>query len=378
LGGGAQGRAIRQAAVARPVRPLSTLCAVVAPQAAAWRALRSRGFADLSPPEAEHALLELPTDRADYIDVLEEMGDYPARSPIGHRIPDDGEIDALKKTAGRWRAVALLEDERALRHATGLFSRVFVLDPFYDCGALLYSAWHDPLIKDEHARRLAQQAGLLIRAGPLLHAGTALLAPDHLPGSWNPRPGWRQPRRNEDRRQHAAWSMRSSLVLLYWADRLDGVVCATRGDVAAALEVALGASAASCSLDLQVAPTIDQAQAARQKELLALGPAWADARRLSRRRTRRRLEDVAYALTTLADLSCDDGEPESWRLMLGRISLPDPALLIRRVLNGQDPERHPPLPAKKLKRRPLCLVPAQADRGIMDPSVSATSPSLLE
>ena len=38
----------------------------------------------------------------------------------------------------------------------------------------------------------------------------------------------------------------------------------------------------------------------------------------------------------------------------------DPALLIGRVLNGQDPERDPPLPARKIKRRPLCLVPASA------------------
>jgi hypothetical protein len=28
------------------------------------------------------------------------------------------------------------------------------------------------------------------------------------------------------------------------------------------------------------------------------------------------------------------------------------------VLNGQDPEREPPLPRKRLKRRPLCLLTA--------------------
>src|ERR1700737_4727151 len=196
-----------------------------------------RGFADLSPPEAERTMLELPTNRAEYVGVLQEMGDYPARSPIGHRVPADHEVAALQKVAGRWRAIALLDDERALRNAAGLFNRLFVLDPLYDSGALLYAAWHDPQIKDEHSRRLAEQARLLVRAGPLLNAGTAVMAPDHLPGSWNPRPGWRKPRPGDDSRQIAAWSMRTSLVLLYWADRLDGVICTARRDVIAGLDV---------------------------------------------------------------------------------------------------------------------------------------------
>ena len=42
-------------------------------------------------------------------------------------------------------------------------------------------------------------------------------------------------------------------------------------------------------------------------------------------------------------------EPRSWRLALGETTLPDPALLIRRVLNGQDPEREPRLPLKKIR-----------------------------
>ena len=88
----------------------------------------------------------MPTNRAEYVGVLQDMGDYPAHSPIGHRVPADDEVAALNKIAGRWRAIVLLEDERALRTAAGLFSRVYVLDPFYDCGALLYAAWHDPAI----------------------------------------------------------------------------------------------------------------------------------------------------------------------------------------------------------------------------------------
>src|SRR5260221_3125617 len=187
----------------------------VAEQAAGWRTMASHGWADLSPPEAEHAILELPTNRAEYVGVLQDIGDYPRRSPIGHRVPADDEVKALQTAAGRWRAVVLLEDARALRSAAGLFSRVFVLDPFYDSGALLYAAWHDPLIRDEHSRRLAEQAGLLVRAGPLLSAGTGVLTPDHLPGSWNPRPGWRKPRPSARGHQLLASSMRSCLGLLY-------------------------------------------------------------------------------------------------------------------------------------------------------------------
>src|SRR5467141_855813 len=120
-------------------RTVSTIGSVRVPPASGWRALGARGFADMSPPEAEHAILELPTNRAEYVGVLQDIGDYPARSPIGHRVPTDDEVCALRSSAGRWRAVVLLEDERALRAAACLFSRLFVLDPFYDTGALLYA-----------------------------------------------------------------------------------------------------------------------------------------------------------------------------------------------------------------------------------------------
>src|SRR5215813_2973803 len=97
-----------------------------------WRAMSSRGFADLSPPEARHAMLELPTNRAEYVGMLKDMGDYRRRSPIGQRIPDAAEIDALARSAGRWRVVVLLDDERALTTAATVFSHEFVLDPMYD------------------------------------------------------------------------------------------------------------------------------------------------------------------------------------------------------------------------------------------------------
>lgn len=318
----------------------------------------SRGFGDLSPPEAEHTILELPTNRAEYVGVLQDIGDYPARSPIGDRVPSDREVAALARIPGRWRAIVLLDDERALRTVAGLFSRVFVLDPFYDSGALLYAAWHDPSINDEHARRLAEQAGLLVRAAPLLNAGTAILAPDHLPGSWTPRPGWRKPRPGADARQIAAWSMRTSMVLLYWADRLDGVVCTAHHDVVAALDVAIGTRATSSALDLPEPAHIDGAQAARATATAELGQRWTSMRRFSKRRSRQRLADVANALTDAAEALGHPTEPHSWRLALGETSVPDPALLIRRVLNGEDPERDPALPRQNMRRRPLCLVAA--------------------
>ena len=223
------------------------------------QAIATRGLADLSPPELEHSLLELPTNRAEYVGLLQEVGDYPARSPIGQHVPDDSEVDALRNLAGRWRAIVLLDDERALKTAAGLFSRVFVLDPFYDTGALLYAAWHDAVVNDEHCRRLAEQACLVARAGPLLSSGLAVLAPDHLPGSWTPRPGWRKPALTDDTRQLAAWAMRTAMVLLHWADRLDGVVCSAHADVMAALDVALGPRAMTCSVSIAEPRSIDDA-----------------------------------------------------------------------------------------------------------------------
>src|SRR5919199_1850207 len=268
------------------------------PPGAGWRALAARGFADLSPPEARHAILELATDRAQYVGVVQDLADYPARSPLGQRVPSQAEVDALRKLSGRWRAVLLLDDERALRTAACVFDRLFVLDPFYDSGAFLYAACHDPLIHDEHSRRLAANARLLVGAAPLLKAGTAVLAPDHLPGSWSPRPGWRKPRPRDDTRQLAGWSMRSALVLLYWADRLDAVVCAARDDVVAALDVALGPGATGCTLELAEPHRLDAAQAEREACVAHLRTCWRAARRIGRRRrARAQLEDLADVLS---------------------------------------------------------------------------------
>jgi hypothetical protein len=315
-----------------------------------WPALTRHGFADLSPPEAQHALLELPTNRAEYVGVLEDLGDYPKRSPIGERQPTTNDIDALKAAAGKWRAIVLLQDEHAARQAACLFQSVFLLDPLYDSGALLYAAWHDPYIRDEHSRRLAEQASALVRLAALLNNGTAILAPDHLPGSWNPRPGWRQPKRGDHPRQLAAWAMRSALVLLYWADRLDAVVCTTRSDILAGLHVLLGSRPRSVPLDLPAPP--ESIEEYREHHAANLCAIWNELRRLTRRRPSDALSAVALACS---DLPATGGE-KAWHLMLGAASVPEPAMLIRRVLNGQDPERSPALPRKRLRRRPLCLL----------------------
>jgi hypothetical protein len=313
-----------------------------------------RGFAELSPPEAQHALLELPTNRAEYVGVLQDLGDYPARSPIGARLPTPEEVNQLKRAGGRWRAVTLLDDDAAISQSACLFERVFVLDPLYDPGALLYAAWHDPFIRDEHSRRLAEQASRLVRLAPLLNDGTAILAPDHLPGSWSPRPGWRQPRRGDHPRQLAAWSMRAALVLSYWADHLDAVVCATRADVLAGLHVVLGAQPRIATLELGAAPAAEAILAWRQDNADSLCQLWTELRRVSRRRP----ADCVGALALAAQDLPLDSPRQAWQLALGTPSLPEPAMLIRRILNGQDPEREPPLPRKRLKRRPLCLLGA--------------------
>ena len=327
--------------------------ATPAPENAGWRAFLARGFAGLSPPEAEHAMLELPTDRAEYVGVLEDIADYPRRSPIGVRTPSEADVNLLKMQPGRWRAVVSLDDERALRNAVSLFQRVFVLDPFYDTGAQLYAAWHDPLVTDQHARRLAEQAGLLARASSLLAAGSAVLVPDHLPGSWNPRPGWRKPRSTEDQRKLAAWAMRCALVQLYWADRLDAVVCATRSEAVASLEVTLGSHIASSTVELTEPSQIDDALSARELRSAYFAELWADARVVSRRRMRYSVEDIAFVLASAPP----SGIVRRWRVTLGERSIPDPAMLMRRVLNGEDPERDPPLPRHALRRRPLCVMP---------------------
>src|SRR5215467_8245099 len=97
-----------------------------------WRALLSRGLDQLSPPEVEHTLLELPAERAEFVGILSDITGWPDRTPLQRRVPNEEEIGALNRQAGRWRAVTLLDDELALRTAAVLFKTTFVLDPLYD------------------------------------------------------------------------------------------------------------------------------------------------------------------------------------------------------------------------------------------------------
>jgi len=317
----------------------------------AWRAIATHGFADLSPPEAQHAFLELPTNRAKYVGLVQDLGDYPERSPIGPRTPSAAEIADLARAGGRWRAVVLLEDEPAARQAACAFERVYVLDPLYDTGALLYAAWHDPFIRDEHSRRLAEQAAGLVRLAPLLTSGTAVLAPDHLPGSWNPRPGWRRPRPTDNPRQVAGWWMRAAMVLVYWADRLDAVVCVTSGAVAGALHAALGQRIAAQDVAFGAPPPAEDVALWRTEHQADLVESWTRMRDVARRRPRRCVGELSSALQALPLGSLD----RDWQLVLGESTLPEPVMLIRRLLNGQAPGREPALPRRRLRRRPLCL-----------------------
>jgi len=334
----------------------------------AWQAIATHGFADLSPPEAQHAILELPTNRANYVGMLKDLGDYPARSPIGQRLPTEAEIAALARAGGRWRGVVLLDDDAAARQAAGAFDRVYVLDPLYDTGAMLYAAWHDQFIRDEHSRRLAEQAAGLVRLAPLLNAGTAVLAPDHLPGSWNPRPGWRRPRPTDNARQVAGWWMRAAMVLLYWADRLQAVVCATSEDVVAPLRMAIGRGAQTQRVALGSAPPVEELVEWRRVHKVELTPAWTEMRHAARRRPTRCVGELAGRLEALP---LDGMQDRDWELLLGETTLPEPAMLIRRVLVGQEPGRVPPLPRRRLRRRPLCLLASQR---LADPAEDGPQP----
>jgi len=313
-------------------------------------ALVARGLDHLSPPEVESVLLELPAERAAYRGLVSDIAGWPDRSPIGRRVPNEAEVADLRKKPGRWRAVTLLEDEPALRTAARLFARTFVLDPLYDTGDLLYAAWHDPTVNPEHARRLAEQAALLVRAGPLLRDGRAVLAPDHLPGSWDPRPGWRRPRADATEAQHRAWALRTGLVLVHWADRLDAVVCVTSADVARALDSVLLPNAANCTPRLGE-ESVEQTLAARDTSDAERQALWASARKLARRRSAQALPTLACVMERIAP-----GDAQTWRLVLGPQTVPDPALLLRRVLNDTDPHRQPPLSSIRLKKRTMFLL----------------------
>lgn len=146
--------------------------------------------------------------------------------------------------------------------------------------------------------------------------------------------------------------MRAALVLLYWADRLDGVACTTRPDVMAGLHVLLGSEPRIAAVDLFIPPEdIVDWRTTHNQTLCDL---WAEERRATRRRRNDMLGSIAEACSDLPL----DGRQRSWQLVLGAASVPEPAMLIRRILNGQDPERLPALPRKRLKRRPLCLLAA--------------------
>src|SRR5207237_9929270 len=126
---------------------------------------------------------------------------------------------------------------------------------------------------------------------------------------------------------HAAWSLRTACVLLYWADRLDAVACTARADLVSALSIALRPS--DCEQRVQVIEpsTIELAQATREACMLELQAAWGAARRSSRRRERQAMQDVACCLGRIREVLDLRGARSSWTLRLADKALPDPALL---------------------------------------------------
>jgi hypothetical protein len=282
-------------------------------------AFTQRGLDQLSPPEVEGYFRELPTNRGEYAGLVADLAGWPDRSPLSRRVPSRDEIAALSRRTARWRAVCLLEDADALALATKVFELVYVLDPLYDSGDLLYGAWHDPAIKVAQASRLGQHAALLVQLTPGIADGKIVLAPEHLPGSWDPRPRWR--------RDEVAWPLRQALVLLYWVDRLNALVVAS---ARASLALALGPATSTASVGEP-----------------------ADGVRPRVRRTSAGLTRLACELQPISGVSTPEQQGE-WELMLGE-GVQEPAFLLRRVLNGEDPFRAPSLKRVKLHRRPVCL-----------------------
>ena len=86
-----------------------------------------------------------------------------------------------------------------------------------------------------------------------------------------------------------------------WADRLNGVVCATRSDVVAGLDVLLGSQARSILFEAPEPPHVIDAQSAREDTPGWLAELWADLSTVSRRRDRYCLEDSAFVLSGLVE-----------------------------------------------------------------------------
>jgi hypothetical protein len=162
-------------------------------------------------------LQELPAHRTEYVRVWQDIADWPRRSPLGPRVPSAAEIDVLQHD--RDIGLCLLADLGMLEAAVAVFGRAYALDPLYDAGEQLYAAWHDPHVNPEHATFLSTALRWLVQAAPLLERGELVLVPHRLPGSWQPIPTWRMS------------PLRDARTLIYWADRLDAIVCVADPEV---------------------------------------------------------------------------------------------------------------------------------------------------
>ena len=332
----------------------------IAPLAAAsWGALADLGLDQLSPPEAERVLYELEAERRRFIALLCQLTRWPARSTLGPRLPEAAEVDALEALPGRWRLLTLPEDDRALRLGGLAFERIFVLDPLYDCGKTLYGAWHRAGVDPRHVHQVGERALALLRAGPLLRSGVAVLAPDQLPRSWDPFPSAPRPDPS-DRGACRAWAMGRALTLIYWADRLDAVIAISQPDVAAAVFDLVRPTHEAAVARLPDLPGLDDVVARRRDARQSLSRLWRNARRRSR--ARQSAVSPASAMERLWTVVA--GAPaREWTVSLGPETLPMPSTMLLRVRANLDPYDGTAYGAVHLRRPPLCLVPSGAVPG---------------
>ena len=75
--------------------------------------------------------------------LVRDISGWPERSVVGRRIPTEAEIARLNRTRVDCARSRCLRTNARSRSQRRVFDCLFVLDPLYDTGDLLYAAWHD-------------------------------------------------------------------------------------------------------------------------------------------------------------------------------------------------------------------------------------------
>jgi hypothetical protein len=306
------------------------------------------GLDRLSPPELEVAVRELTHDRGAFLGLLAAASDYPRVSMAAVRRPDPAAIARLDRSLPRARAVVAPEDTCAVAVAAIHFEAVLALDPLWDAPELLYGAWHARGgITTGHGQALLRLAAPTAHLGPLIAEGAVWLVPDHLPGSWQPYPTKRGSEHGP------AQALARAARLVYWADRLRGVVVTTDPPVVAMLRLLTRPNDDERPLALREPALVDvPTERGRDPDGRAEWQAWAALVRETSDMGRRHAAAQAGELAGRADAS---GEPTPWVLGLGPAELPDVALALRRAQAGRDPDSGPRGVPIRLRRPSLTL-----------------------